>query len=1074
MDLRSTLFAGSLVVVGAVVSAASPAAAAEPIFEEVATAVGLDFVHFNGMSGGMYMSEMMGSGAAVFDYDNDGDLDVYLVQGAMLEKDMPPSAAAFPPTGGAVPSDRLFRNDTSVGPDGGVRLRFTDVTAAAELDMRGYGMGVAAADYDNDGWVDLYVTNLGSNVLLHNDGDGTFSDRTAAAGVDDPRWSVSSSFFDADRDGRLDLFVTNYVDFGLDNNKVCRDGSGARDYCGPMAYGKLPDRLFRNRGDGTFEDISAAAGIARVKGAGLGVVAADFDNDGWLDLYVANDRDENRLWVNQRNGSFKDNALLAGCAVNLDGRTESSMGVAAGDLDEDGDEDLFTTHLGGETNTLYVNDGKGNFTDGTIAAGLAGPSLRFTSFGADFRDLDNDGWLDLLVVNGAMIRKPELVRAGDPYPLHEPNQLYRNLGGGRFEDATALGGPALALSEVSHGAAFGDLDNDGDVDVVVTNNNGPVRLLVNRSAAAGPWIGLEVVDPSLKRDALGARLQVIQDEVVRHRRVAADGSYASASDPRLVVGLADRTEPVSVVVTWPDGRVEAFSKLEIGAYNRLHRGAGRIEGVALEETPAPVLSGVPDTVLDHVAGQAAALAAARADRSLPSAELAEVFGETGRAYQAYALLDEAAPCYRNAGRLDSEEPRWAYLLGTVELERGRTAEALDAFDRCRRLGGDRPVVLARRAEALLRLGRFDEAESSAREAVERDPALAAAYSLAGQAAVARGDPAAAVESLKVALELQPQATKLVYPLAASLLRLGRDEEAEAWAARRGDGSVVFPDPELAAIEDLNRSSSHQVDRCLEALDAERPDRAVGYCRRALVLDGANLEARINLAVAFARLGMSDRAIAENREVLRTAPANLTARFNLAALLAGAGDDQAALFHLDRLVSDDPEHVDGRFNRANALRRLGRCGDAVEDYEVVIGLDPGRTAAAVGEAMCLVTLGRSGEARSRLEQALGANPDDLAISDALARVLSTASDDRLRDGARAVELARRVAAAERGWPSLETLAMALAETGDLGAAAEVQAEAVEAARSADLPGSVDALEARRLEYLSGSPCRTPWR
>ena len=1072
MDLRSTLFAGSLVVV--VVSAASFAAAAEPIFDEVATEVGLDFVHFNGMTGGMYMSEMMGSGAAVFDYDNDGDLDIYLVQGAMLEPDVAPSAAAFPPRGDAIPSDRLFRNDTTTNPDGGMKLRFTDVTAAAELDVRGYGMGVAAADYDNDGWVDLYVTNLGANVLLHNDGDGTFSDRTATAGVDDPRWSVSASFFDADRDGRLDLFVTNYVDFGLDNNKICRDGSGARDYCGPMAYGGLPDRLFRNRGDGTFEDVSVAAGIARVKGAGLGVVAADLDNDGWLDLYVANDRDENRLWVNQRNGRFKDTALLAGCAVNLDGRTESSMGVAAGDFDEDGDEDVFTTHLGSETNTLYVNDGKGNFTDSTIRAGLAAPSLRLTGFGADFRDLDNDGRLDLLVVNGAMIRKPELVRAGDPYPLHEPNQFYRNLGDGRFEDATALGGPALALSEVSHGAAFGDLDNDGDVDVVVTNNNGPVRLLVNLSAAARPWIGLEVVDPTLKRDALGARIQVIQGDVVRHRRVAADGSYASASDPRLVVGLAGCIEPVSVFVTWPDGRVEVFSKLEIGAYNRLRRGAGRIEGVTLEETPAPVLSGVPATVLDHVEGQSAALAAARAGRSVSSIERAEAFGETGRVYQAYNLLDEAAPCYRNAGRLDSEDPRWAYLLGTVELERGRAAEALDAYDRCRRLGDDGPVVLTRSAEALLRLARFDEAEASARAAFELDPALAAAYSLAGQAAVARGDPAAAVDLLTVALELQPQATKLVYPLVASLRRLGRDEEAQAWVTLRGEGSVVFSDPELAAIDDLNRSSSYQTDRCLEALDVARPDRAALYCRRALALDGDNTEARINLGVAYTRLGMTDRAIAEGRELLRVEPANATARFNIAVLLSATGDDEAALFHLDRLIRDQPNHIDGRFNYANVLRRLGRCGEAVEEYRVVIGLDPGRSAAAIGEAMCLVTLGRFGEARSRLEEALGANPDDLAVADALARVLSTAAADRLRDGARAVELARRVVEAERGWSSLETLAMALAETGDLGAAAEVQAEAVEAARSADLAGSVDALEARRLEYLSGSPCRTPWR
>lgn len=1058
----------------ALVSGHAVAADSSTVFKEVAVGSGIDFVHFNGMTGGYYMSEMMGAGGAVFDYDNDGDLDIYLVQGAMLEPDVPPGESMFPPAKGVVLTDRLFRNDSRPDGEGKTVLRFTDVTGKAKLDVRGYGMGVVTGDFDNDGWVDLYITNLGSNVLLHNNGDGTFSDVTARAGVDDPRWSVAATFFDADRDGFLDLYVTNYVDFGLDNNKVCRDGSGGRDYCGPMAYGKYSDRLYRNRGDGTFEDVSLMSGIGRVKGAGLGVTAFDADNDGLLDLYVANDRDENRLWINQGNGRFRDDALLAGCAVNLDGRTESSMGITAGDFDEDGDEDLFTTHLGGETNTLYVNDGKGNFTDGSIRAGLAAPSLHLTSFGTDFRDLDNDGWLDLLVVNGAMIRKPELVRAGDPYPLHEPNQLYRNEGSGRFEEMTDSAGADLAISEVSHGAAFGDLDNDGDVDVVVTNNNGPARLFVNRQGGDRPWVGLEVIDPALKRHALGARLRVVQGEVTRHRRVAVDGSYASASDPRLVVGLADAATPVTVEVTWPDGAVERFSKIDIGTYQTLRKGDGRLEGEVLKETPTPATSEQSATVVEHIEVQAAALASARSDGSLSSRDLAAVFGETGRVDQSYGFLDEAAPCYRNAMRLDPTNQRWAYLLGLVELERGRSSEALDAFDHCLAQGREDGAVMTRRAEALLQAGRFDDAETSARTAIELEPDLAAAHSLAGQAALARGDPAAAVDDFLAALELQPQATKLIYPLVASLRRLGRSDEALLWIERRGEGSVIFPDAELASLEDLNRSSSHQTDRCIEALDVERPDRAVVYCRRAVVLDGTNVNARVNLGVAFARLGATEKAIAENREALHLEPDNATARFNLATLLLESGEEEGAVFHYDRLIRRHPEHVDGQFNRANALRRLGRCDEAVDGYTAVTELEPERTQAAIGAAMCLVRLERFSEARSRLEEAHRDGQDDPMVAEALARVLAAADDGAVRDGIRAVGLAREAIDDDSSWRRLETLAMALAESGDFEAAAVAQAEAVATARLTEESVVVAALEERHAGYLDGRPCRTPWR
>ncbi len=571
----------------------SPAAAETPLFKDVAAESGLDFTHWNGMSGEYYFPEMTGQGAALLDYDNDGDLDVYLVQGALLGPGKKRADALFPYQGSWPPSDRLYRNDLKVGVSGGRRLRFTDVTAESGLAKiaTGYGMGVAAGDVDNDGFTDLYVTNYGPNQLLRNQGDGTFSDVTETAGLDDPAWSTSAAFFDFDRDGWLDLFLANYVVFDVVRNPECFAPSSRRDYCGPSAFPGVADRLWRNRGDGSFEDVSVRSRVGAEKAAGLGVVAADFDGDGWLDLYVANDGEPNHLWLNQRDGTVRDEALLAGVAVNREGEPEASMGVSAADFDGDGDDDLFMTHLMSETNTLYVNDG-GLFEDRTLETGLAAGSLTFTSFGTAWLDVDNDGWLDLMIANGAVKVLEALAREGDPYPLAQPNQLLMNAGGRRFEDATARAGEAFQAAEVSRGAAFGDLDNDGDVDVVVCNNNGPARLLRNQVGQHAPWLGLRLVGKG-GRDMLGARAEVKRAGAAPlWRTVRTDGSYCSASDPRVVFGLGggskvagdrvagdrvagDRVagDPVEAVrVHWPDGTAETWPAPALGRYTTLRQG----------------------------------------------------------------------------------------------------------------------------------------------------------------------------------------------------------------------------------------------------------------------------------------------------------------------------------------------------------------------------------------------------------------------------------------------------------------------------------------------------------------------
>ena len=368
-------------------------------------------------------------------------------------------------------------------------------------------MGVVAGDYDNDGWVDLYVLNFGPNQLWRNNGDGTFIDVTDTAGADDARWSVSGSFLDYDRDGWLDLYVSNYVNYSVANNVECFNN--IRTYCGPDGFVPVPDRLFRNQGDGTFEDATAVSQIGREYGPALGVSTADLDGNGWIDIYVANDLSENRSWMNQGDGTFVNTAQFNGSAYNDVGDAEAGMGVDAGDFDGDGDDDLFVSHLITQTNTLYVNDGNGLFEDRSTRTGLGPPSLAFTGFGTAWFDYDNDGWLDVFVANGAVDLIPRLVQAGDPYPLHQTNQLFRNLGDGRFTEMSASGGNVFDLSEVSRGSAFGDIDNDGDIDIVLTNNNGPARLLLNMVGNRQHWVGLRLVDPDANRDMLGTRVAVI-------------------------------------------------------------------------------------------------------------------------------------------------------------------------------------------------------------------------------------------------------------------------------------------------------------------------------------------------------------------------------------------------------------------------------------------------------------------------------------------------------------------------------------------------------------------------------------
>lgn len=517
----------------------------EPLlFRESAEETGLVFHHFIGASGKYFLPEIMGPGVALLDFDLDGDLDVYFPQGVMLDRNIAAEESLFPPR--MILGNRLFEN--RIVPDG--NLSFRDATERSGLGFEGYGMGAAAGDYDGDGDIDLYLTNLGPNALFRNNGDGTFMQ---VEGPQDNRWSTSATFFDYDDDGDLDLFFTNYVDFTVRGNKDCFSPAGARDYCHPTVYNPVPDRLFRND-DGRFVDVSLAAGLGAAFGNGLGVTTADFDNDGRTDLYVANDGTDNQLWFNRGNGRFENRALLAGAAVNADGRAEAGMGVLAADFDHDGDEDLLLTHNTAETNTLYLNDGKGNFLDATNRLGLGAPSLPYTGFGLAWADFDHDGRLDAFVGNGAVTVTE--TRNGIRYPSAQHNQFFEGAAEG-FAVAAEVRVWGELEPLLSRGAAVGDLDLDGDLDVVSANNNGPARLYRNRTEG-GRRLRVKLVGRRANRNGLGARVGLrLRGGAWIWRRIQRDGSYLSSSDAAAHFAPAGVIQ--SIEVCWPGGSRESFS-----------------------------------------------------------------------------------------------------------------------------------------------------------------------------------------------------------------------------------------------------------------------------------------------------------------------------------------------------------------------------------------------------------------------------------------------------------------------------------------------------------------------------------
>ncbi|NNM27449.1 MAG: CRTAC1 family protein, partial [Phycisphaerales bacterium] len=510
----------------------------------------------SGAAGAFQFPEIMGGGVAFFDADGDGDQDLYLIQGG----------AIVPPIQGAHPN-RFFRNRG----DG----TFQDVTAAAGLGDVRYGMGVAVGDVDRDGDLDLFVANLGRDVLYVNAGDGTFVDGTVAAGVggDADDWSASAALVDYDDDGALDLFVVRYLDWSSDAELACTGPNGDRDYCGPLSFDTpTPDTLYRNRGDGTFEDVTAAAGLDTATGNGLGLVAADFNGDHRLDFYIANDGTPNRLWLQDPTGVFTDAAPALGCAVNAEGLSEAGMGVVAVDVENDGDLDLFLSHLAGETNTLYRAD-DGRFVDASSGTGLDRASILATGFGIGAADFDHDGHIDLYVANGRVRLPPSLVRAAGADPYAEADQLVRNDGEGQFSVVVPPGGMRPVPITTSRGLALADYDGDGDVDIAIVDRDTRLRLLRNDRAATGRWIAFTVRDRR-GHEALGAMVTLETSHGQQHRLVHRTAGYLASHDPRVHFGLPEEATIEDVRVRWRDGVQESFGARAPGERHEIQR-AGR-------------------------------------------------------------------------------------------------------------------------------------------------------------------------------------------------------------------------------------------------------------------------------------------------------------------------------------------------------------------------------------------------------------------------------------------------------------------------------------------------------------------
>ena len=937
-------------------------------FVDVTADVGIDFAHVSGSLEQRYILESMSPGAAFFDYDGDGFLDVFMVNSTRVREH--PEAA----------TNRLYRNVGVVDSIGRERREFRDVTDEARLRSSGWGMGCAVGDYDNDGDGDLYVTYWGPNALYRNDGDGRFTEVTAEAGVGDDRWGISASFGDVDGDGLLDLFVTNYLVFDLEappgGGMPCSGWRGLDVYCGPQGLEPQANVLYRNAGNGRFVDVSDEVGIGRDRQASLGVVFGDYDDDGDPDIYVANDGYRNLFYRNDGGWNLTEAGAFAGLAYSEDGRPQAGMGVASGDYDSDGDLDLFVTNFSDDVNTLYQNQGEGLFVDFSAGAGLGGGVRPFLGWSTGFFDYDNDGWQDLFAVNGHIYPQVDVHPSGVRYA--QRNLLYENERG-TFREVGEEAGPGFAQVRVSRGAALGDYDNDGDTDLLVMNLNEPPSLLHNVGGNRHGWLGIELEGVESNCDALGARVRLFARGRIQTREVQRGYGYLSQHDRRVLFGLGEAEAVDKVEIRWPSGRVQVWEDPPLRCYLRVREGEGEI----VASLPGPA---TPDD-LWALAG-------------LPVAEEKEVEVEKVPQYVEY--------------------PDWTaddhYRKGGVFYAQGRYLEAARAFRSAVHLG---PETIDYRYSLGVTLysglGRYREAATVLEETVERDSSSSQIYQLLGVVYLGLNQTDLAVSMLRKATVLEPGAWQTHNRLGLAHVRRGEMMEAKAAfqeAARRiswkphphlnlarvyerqGDSEGARREHQLfkqllpmeekverheARLSDfpadvetrfllgqayLGQRRMREALECFQriiAIDStyarahygvggllhlqNRLEEAVAAYERACRLQPELVGAHADLGQAYSEMGRYDRAIAAYQRALRLRPELREIRVKLGMAHASRGNLEGAARVLEKVVEVDSTLVEARDGLGRVYAAQGRFQAAIVQWEAVLRLAPGHPRAA---------------------------------------------------------------------------------------------------------------------------------
>lgn len=920
-------------------------------FVDVTTQSGLDFTQVSGSPDQRYILEAMTGGTAFFDYNNDGYLDLFLINGTRLET--PPPEA----------SNHLYHN---VQGKDGERI-FLDATDQAGLRRSGWGTGCAVGDYDNDGDVDLLVTYSGPNMLYRNEGDGSFTDVTQKAGVGHPGWGTSAAFGDLDLDGYLDLYVANYLVFDPTSppkgGQLCQGYKGLETFCGPQGMTAQADVLYRNLGEGRFADMSTATGIAQYRYPGLGVVFTDYDGDGDPDIYVANDSQPNLLFRNEGNWRLKEVAAFAGVAYSEEGRAQAGMGVDAGDYDNDGDMDLFTTNFSDDVNTLYQNQGHGAFTDATAATGLADKPRPYLGWGTAFFDADNDGWLDLFIANGHLY--PQLKDHPSGLRYAQPNLFYWNEGG-RFRRASP--GPGLEVAKVSRATAFGDYDNDGDVDLLVVNLNDAPNLLRNEGGNRNNWLGLELRGRASNRDGIGAQVTLFSGRGRQVREVKRGYGYQSQHDGRVLFGLGQEERVERVQIRWPSGQVQILERPPVRRYLVVQEGSPEplaSYAAPAETPPAPAEVSPPDTA------SPAAVAAAGAEGGTAADHY-----QRGVALYKQGRYEEALEAFRAAlqGRPD-HLPTYYSLGVTLFAGLGRSAEAAALLEEAMAKDSSRVEICELLGRVYLSLNRADQAVAALKKATFLDSSSWENHHRLGLAHLRRADLEAAKAAFQRAAQAAPWAPIPQLSLARVYENLG-DPSAAAGARqafarlrRAQEGEDVFL--QLLREDPVDAETHARLGR--EYLKQKRYPEAQGQFRRALELDphcalahygmGAlcyyqgRLEEAItaykeaysadpklvltlsDLGQAYQRAGRLEEAIATYQQALRLEPDLALASSNLGEVYAAQGKTQEAITAFRAALKIDSTLVDTRDALAHLYASQGRLEEAIREWEKILWLFP---------------------------------------------------------------------------------------------------------------------------------------